>query len=141
MNTWAGSGCVMCMLAVLITGCDESADVAVPSEHATGAVVTFDEAHFDTQIADGVVLVDFWATWCVPCRLQAPIIEELAKQYAGKATFGKLDVDEAPKILMRYDIMGPPVVMIFKDGELVNRHVGVTEADTLSAELDKALRS
>jgi thioredoxin 1 len=81
---------------------------------------TFDETIRNNQL----VVVDCWAPWCGPCQMVAPIIEELARQYAGKVLFGKLNVDENPYMAMRYGIMGIPTLLFFKNGELIDRIVG-----------------
>lgn len=71
-----------------------------------------------------LVVVDCWAPWCAPCRIIAPVIEEMARDYAGKITFGKLNVDENPRVAMEYRIMSIPTLLVFKDGRLVDRIIG-----------------
>jgi len=73
---------------------------------------------------DGLVVVDCWAAWCAPCRMIAPIIEELAKDHAGKILFGKLNVDSNREVPLEYQIMSIPTILVFKDGELVDRILG-----------------
>lgn len=87
----------------------------------------------------GVLLVDFWATWCGPCRMIAPAIEELADEYAGKAVVGKVDVDECPELAIEYGIMSIPNVIIFKDGEILEQKVGAMPKQSYAAVLDDAL--
>ena len=73
----------------------------------------------------GLVVVDCWAAWCAPCRMIGPIIEELAKDYAGRILFGKLNVDNNREVPLEYQIMSIPTILVFKDGELVDRIIGV----------------
>jgi thioredoxin 1 len=72
----------------------------------------------------GLVVIDCWAVWCAPCRMISPIIEELAKDYAGKIVFGKLNVDENHEVALKYQIMSIPTILVFKNGNLVDRIVG-----------------
>jgi len=96
---------------------------------------TFDETIRNNQL----VVVDCWAPWCGPCQMVAPIIEELAKQYAGKVLFGKLNVDENPLMAMRYGIMGIPTLLFFKNGELVDRIVGAIPKQMLEQKIKSFL--
>jgi len=89
--------------------------------------------------SDKVVLIDFWAEWCGPCRTLGPIIEEINKDYEGKAIIGKLDVDNNQKFAAEYGIRSIPTVLIFKNGEVVHRQVGVASKDTYTQEIDKLL--
>ena len=77
------------------------------------------------------VLVDFWAEWCGPCRMIAPIVEQLANEYSGKLKVVKLDADQSPDVLMRYDIMGIPTLILFKDGQPVARIMGYQPKDRI----------
>lgn len=85
------------------------------------------------------VVVDCWAPWCSPCRLVAPIVEELAKKYAGRVTFGKLNVDENPEIATEFQIMGIPTLLVFKQGRLVDRIVGAMPKNALEAKITRWL--
>jgi thioredoxin len=80
--------------------------------------------------ADTPVFVDFFATWCPPCRAVAPIVEDLAKEFAGKVAFAKLNIDNAPEIMMEYQVEGVPTLAIFKGGKEVDRQVGVPQGNT-----------
>ena len=88
---------------------------------------------------NSVVLVDFWAEWCGPCRMIAPMIEELANQYNGKALVGKLDVDNNQESSIKFGVRSIHTLLVFKNGELVDRHVGAVPKDTLSKSLDSNL--
>ncbi len=87
----------------------------------------------------GVVMVDFWAVWCGPCRMIAPTIEELAKEYAGKIKVMKLNTDENPEVASRYKIMGIPSIIFFKDGNEVDRVVGAVPKPQLKSKIDSLL--
>jgi thioredoxin 1 len=85
------------------------------------------------------VLVDFWADWCAPCKIIAPIVEELAGEYDGKVKFAKLDVDSNPRIATQYGIRGIPTLLIFSGGSPVDQVVGAVPKPTLKGRLDKAI--
>ena len=85
------------------------------------------------------MLVDFWATWCGPCRMIAPIVEEIANEYAGKVVVAKVDVDEMGELAQRYRIMNIPTLMLFKQGQLVDKAIGARPKAALEQMLNKAL--
>ncbi len=87
----------------------------------------------------GLVMVDFWAVWCGPCRMVAPTIEELAKEYSGKIKVTKLNTDENPDIASRYKIMGIPTIIFFKNGQEADRIVGAVPKPQLKAKIDSLL--
>ncbi|MEW6002411.1 MAG: thioredoxin [Nitrospirota bacterium] len=89
--------------------------------------------------AQGLVMVDFWAAWCGPCRIIAPTVEELAKEYAGKIKFMRLNTDENPEIATRYKIMGIPTLMFFRDGRQLDQIVGAVPKQQLKAKIDSLL--
>ena len=90
------------------------------------AIQHLNKENFDGTIQSGTVLVDFWATWCGPCRMQAPILEQLdAKQLPG-LTIGKVDVDEQPELANRYGITSIPTLVVFKNGKAAAKQIGVT---------------
>lgn len=95
----------------------------------------------DVLQASGLVMVDFWAVWCGPCRMIAPTVEELAKEYAGKIKVGKLNTDENSEVASKYKIMGIPTIMFFKDGEKVDQIVGAVPKPQLKAKIDALLGS
>ena len=98
------------------------------------------EETFDKLIAQNApVLVDFWATWCGPCRMIAPIVEEIANEYAGKAVVAKVDVDELGELAQRYRIMNIPTLILFKKGEIVDKAIGARPKAALEQMLGKAL--
>ncbi len=103
--------------------------------------IAIDDSNFDQIVlqAETPVLVDFWAAWCGPCRLVAPLVEELAEEYEGKISFAKLDVDQNPKMASKYGVMSIPTLLIFKKGEPVSNIVGFRPKAELKRSLDAAL--
>ncbi len=104
-------------------------------------VITLTSSSFDNFLENTslVVLVDFWAEWCTPCRIMAPVIEELARDYTGKAVFAKVNVDENPEVASRFGIMGIPHFIIFRNGRLAERIVGAVGREPLENALKKHL--
>ena len=88
-----------------------------------------------------IYVIDFWATWCGPCRMVAPVVDELAKEYAGRVTFAKLDVDQNPKTASSYGVMSIPTLLIFKEGKPVSQLVGFRPKEELKRSLDEVLGS
>jgi len=105
------------------------------------AVTEVTDSTFDAEVLQSKVpvLVDFWATWCGPCRMIAPIVEELAKQYEGKLKFTKVDVDNNTRIATKYDIRSIPSLYIFKGGEVVEQIIGAVPKSKLTTVLDGVL--
>jgi len=104
-----------------------------------GKVIDLDGSNFSKTIAKGVVLVDFWAPWCGPCRVQIPIIEELAKEIGSNAVITKLNVDNNRSIAQQFNIRSIPTLLLFKDGKVVRTFRGVTQKDTLIAAINELL--
>jgi thioredoxin 1 len=100
---------------------------------ASKNVIELTDANFDDEVLKSTepVLVDFTATWCGPCKALAPVVEQIANEFAGKYKVGKLDIDDAPGITQRYGVRGVPTVMVFSAGEKKGQHVGVTNKETL----------
>lgn len=98
-------------------------------------------ANWENEVlkAQGVVMIDFWAAWCGPCRMISPTVEELAKEYSGKVKVMKLNTDDNSEIASRYKIMGIPTIMFFKNGEKVDQIVGVVPKQQLKSKLDSLL--
>ncbi|MDR0781341.1 MAG: thioredoxin TrxA [Pseudomonadales bacterium] len=99
------------------------------------------DASFDDEVlkAQGPVLVDFWAQWCGPCKMIAPILDELAEEYAGKLKICKLDVDANPATAPQYNIKGIPTLILFKNGEVAGKKVGAVSKSQLAAFIDSTI--
>ena len=95
------------------------------------AIMHLTKDNFDSVTSSGLVLVDFWATWCGPCRMQAPILEELDEQLNGKVKICKLDVDDEPAIAQRFGVMSIPTLVVFRNGEMISKEVGVHTVEQL----------
>lgn len=102
-------------------------------------LVELTDDNFDAEANNGLLLVDFWAPWCGPCRMVSPVIEELGSDYQGKIKVGKLNVDNNQKTAMNYRVMSIPTVMLFKDGEPVETMVGAQSKSAYQSRLDKHL--
>ena len=102
-------------------------------------VTELSESQFDAAIANGVTLVDFWAPWCGPCRMQGPILEEVAKSVDGQVKIAKVNVDEAESIAGRFGIQAIPTLLLFKDGNDIRRFVGVQSKEILIDAIDSAV--
>lgn len=100
-------------------------------------ILTLSEDNFNTETASGVVLVDFWATWCMPCKAMTPVISEIASQTKGKIKVGKVDVDQNPGLAGRFNVQGIPNFIIFKDGQMVENIVGMQSKESLIEALER----
>jgi thioredoxin 1 len=92
---------------------------------------TLTKETFQDHIQSGVTLVDFWAPWCGPCKVQLPIVEELSDEMKGQATIAKVNVDNEPELAMQFGIMSIPALLLFKDGKVVDKMVGITQKHVL----------
>jgi len=97
--------------------------------------------NFESEVTQSAVpvLVDFWAEWCMPCKMVAPALSEIAKEYDGKAKIGKLNVDEQPDLAARFNIVSIPTMLLFKDGEVVQQQVGAAPKEQLETLIKTAL--
>ncbi|MCX8064165.1 MAG: thioredoxin [Candidatus Hydrogenedentes bacterium] len=101
--------------------------------------IEFTKENFDSEVSHGLCLIDFWAEWCGPCKMIAPTIDELAKEYTGKVKVGKVNVDNEMELAERFGVMSIPTIVIMKDGQEVKRFVGVQPKAVLVSMLDSLL--
>lgn len=101
-------------------------------------VKQLDESNFSKEIASGVTLVDFFAEWCHPCKMLAPVVEEVAESLKDKASFGKVDIDKQVKLATEYQVTSIPTLVLFKDGKEVDRIVGLRDEKALKEFVEKA---
>ena len=106
---------------------------------ASEKVKTFTDADFGDSVKSGVVLVDFWAEWCAPCRRLAPTVDQLAEDYDGRLTVAKVNIDENPMTPGKFMVRGIPTLLLFKDGDLKETIVGLANKDDLAKMIDKHL--
>jgi len=116
----------------------EAMEKPAEMQEILNAPMLIGDANFDNIVQQyPLIVIDCWAAWCGPCRMIAPIIDELAKDYAGKVVFGKLNVDENPKTAMRFDIMSIPTLLIIKNGKEIDRIIGAVPRQSIEARLRK----
>jgi thioredoxin 1 len=106
---------------------------------ASDKVKTFTDGNFDAESSKGVVLVDFWAEWCGPCRRLAPTVDALASDFDGRATVAKMNVDENPEVPIRFAIRGIPTLLIFKEGQVAEQIVGIAAKEDIAKLIEKHL--
>jgi thioredoxin 1 len=105
-----------------------------------GNILELNNANFQSTVESGTpVLVDFWAPWCGPCRVIAPILEEIAKEFDGKSRVGKVNVDDSPEIASRFGVRGIPTLILFKDGQIKGQMVGVNPKASIVSLVQKSL--
>ena len=103
------------------------------------AIIHLTKDGFDKAVASGVSMVDFWASWCGPCKMLSPVIENLAEKYEGRVTVGKVNVDDEPDLAMRFGVMSIPTVVFLKDGKEFDRKVGAMPPAAYTQVLDANL--
>ncbi|MCI6217977.1 MAG: thioredoxin [Helicobacter sp.] len=106
-----------------------------------GKYIELTESNFDSVISEGVSLVDFWAPWCGPCKMLAPVIDKLAENYDGKAKICKVNTDEQTALSQKYGIRSIPTIFFMKDGKVVDQIIGAVSEAALSQKLDNVLSS
>lgn len=99
-------------------------------------IVSLNDKNFQQQISKGVILVDFWASWCMPCKMLAPILNETSLEIKGNARIGKLNTEEYQSVSAKYGVRSIPTMILFKDGKEINRFVGVKQKDFLLKQLN-----
>jgi thioredoxin 1 len=104
-----------------------------------GKYIELTNANFDSTIAEGVAMVDFWAPWCGPCRMIAPVIEELAEDFEGKAKICKVNTDEQQEVAAKYGIRSIPTILFFKDGQMVDQMIGAASKDVFADKINAQL--
>jgi len=126
----------------LLPACEHRTESA-GSEHDDTNIVTLTKSNFREEVlaSSQPVLVDFWAVWCGPCKILAPTISELATEYKGRVKFGKVDVDRQTTLVENYNVEGFPTVLLFKDGKVADRFLGVQEKKLLQEKLNGLLGS
>lgn len=129
--------------ALLFMGCEKTTATGTKAgdgvaEKVASRVLELNDATFAAQTAQGVVLVDFWAPWCGPCRLQGPIVEKASAQLGDTVRVAKVNVDQASQTAQKFGIRSIPTLIVFKDGKPVKQFVGVTQADALVAAVKAA---
>jgi thioredoxin 1 len=104
-----------------------------------GKYIDLNTTNFDATVKEGVTMVDFWAPWCGPCRMIAPVVEELAEEYEGRAIIAKVNTDEQQELAVKYGIRSIPAILFFKNGEVVDQVVGAASKDAFAEKLNAQL--
>jgi thioredoxin 1 len=144
MRTQRFSFSLLCALTLAVTGCDRSAPEPTDPMGANGKedAVHLTGVEFTNRVlnAKGVALIDFWATWCGPCKMIAPTVESLAETHAGKILVGKVDVDKEQDLAVKYQIEGIPTLLLFADGKLADKIEGLASLSEIEALIQKHTR-
>lgn len=101
--------------------------------------IELNASNFNTTIASEITLVDFWAPWCGPCKMQLPILEQVAEDLAGRATLAKVNIDDTPELAARYGVRSIPTLLLFKEGEIVQQFIGVQQKNILRQAIESAM--
>ena len=133
---------VLVALAIIITcpNCQSNSAAGMVENNEVGRgelIIHLNANNFNTTIAEGVTLVDFWAPWCGPCKTQGPILEKVAESVEGRVKIAKLNVDDAGSVAGRFGVQAIPTLLLFKDGNEVRRFVGVQNQNTLIEAINK----
>jgi thioredoxin 1 len=110
-------------------------NIPVVADHSN--IITLTDKNFDHQLKNKVVLVDFWASWCAPCKMMAPVLNDVSEELTGNANVGKVNVEEYQVLAQKYQIRNIPTMILFKNGKEVNRFVGVKNKEFLIQEINK----
>jgi thioredoxin 1 len=110
-------------------------NIPVVADHSN--IITLTDKNFDYQLKNKIVLVDFWASWCAPCKMMAPVLNDVAEELTGNANVGKVNVEEYQVLAQKYQIRNIPTMILFKNGKEVNRFVGVKNKEFLLQEINK----
>jgi thioredoxin 1 len=141
MHKWLTKGLsivgILVTVSLVLTACSPEQTDSGTSARVRG----LEDSNFNAEVQTGVVLVDFWAAWCGPCRVQAPIVDQVAARVEGQAKVFKVDVDAAPKVAQRFNVRSIPTLIVFKNGKPARQFVGVTKADALVSAVTSALDS
>jgi thioredoxin 1 len=124
----------------LLVGCQRTVEKRLADLGATpGQTVTLTEATFDQAIKEGVTLVDFWATWCAPCKKQSPVVDEVAVAISNRAIIARFDIDTSQKRVKQFKLEYVPTLMLFKDGKPIQTFTGFTDKEKLIAVINAAV--
>ncbi len=132
---------LLCLLAVVFTVAFTTSSIAATPEQANSATVKVTEANYNEFTAQsGLLIVDFWAPWCGPCRAIAPILEELAVEYKGRVVVGKCNVDENRTLTSQFGVRGIPAIFFIKNGKVVDEQIGYCEKELLKEKIKKHVK-
>ena len=107
---------------------------------AGGNVLTLTGSNFEAEVKKGVVLVDFWASWCGPCRMLGPVVEALSDEMKGQVKVGKVNVDEQPELSEKFEVASIPTILLFKDGKVIANRVGAANKDALKEWISSSIK-